>query len=195
MTVAVGERLSIQDVVAVARGEPAVLSDPARKRMEGAREVVDRKVAAGETVYGVTTGLGSLANVRLEPEEVRDLQHRLLRSHAVGVGPPLSEWEVRAMLLLRAHCLALGYSGVRPVVAERLIEFLNREVYPVVPEQGSLGASGDLAPLAHLALPLIGEGAVSFQGEPAPAMAALERAGLDALTLEPKEGLSLINGT
>src|SRR5437867_6832073 len=125
MTVAVGERLSIQDVVAVARGEPAVLSDPARKRMEGAREVVDRKVEAGETVYGVTTGLGSLANVRLEPDEVRRLQHDLLRSHAVGLGAPLSEWEVRAMLVLRAHVLALGYSGVRPEVVERLLDFLN----------------------------------------------------------------------
>ena len=195
MTVAVGERLSIQDVVAVARGEPAVLSDPARKRMEGAREVVDRKVAAGETVYGVTTGLGSLANVRLEPNEVRRLQHDLLRTHAVGVGQPLDEWEVRAMLLLRAHVLALGHSGVRPVVVERLLEFLRRDLLPVVPEQGSLGASGDLAPLAHLALPLVGEGHASYHGESMPGRMALERAGLEPLALEPKEGLSLINGT
>ena len=195
MPVVVGESLSIEDVVAAARGEPGELSPAARKRMEASRRVIDEKAKAGETVYGVTTGLGSLANVRLDPEEVRDLQHKLLRSHAVGVGPPLSEWEVRAMLLLRAHCLALGYSGVRPLVVERLIDFLNREVYPVIPEQGSLGASGDLAPLAHLALPLIGEGAVSFEGEPNPGAEALNRAGLEALTLEPKEGLSLINGT
>src|SRR5438874_10755207 len=130
MAVRIGEPLSIEDVVAVAKGAPAELSPDAERRMEASRAIVEQKVAAGETVYGVTTGLGSLANVRLEPEEVRDLQRKLLRSHAVGVGPPLSEWEVRAMLLLRAHCLALGYSGVRPVVVERLIEFLNREVYP-----------------------------------------------------------------
>ena len=133
--------------------------------------------------------------MRLRPEEVLRLQHDLLRSHAVGVGPPLSEWETRAMLLLRAQVLALGYSGVRPLVAERLVEFLNRDLLPVVPEQGSLGASGDLAPLAHLALPLIGEGEVSFQGDRMPARAALERAGLEPLDLDPKEGLSLVNGT
>jgi histidine ammonia-lyase len=195
MPVAVGESLSIDDVVAVARGEPAQLSPDAAKRMQRSREVVEEKVAAGETVYGLTTGLGSLANVRLEPEEVRRLHRNLLRSHAVGVGNPLSEWEVRAMLLLRAHVLALGYSGVRPVVVERLLEFLEHDVLPVVPEQGSLGASGDLAPLAHLALPLIGEGEVSCEGERMPASAALERAGLQPLELEPKEGLSLINGT
>src|SRR5206468_7480635 len=148
-----------------------------------------------QTVYGVNTGLGSLANVRLGPDEVRQLQHDILRSHAVGVGPSLGTLEVRAMLLLRAHVLALGHSGVRPIVVERLIDFLERDLLPVVPEQGSLGASGDLAPLAHLALPLIGEGAVSFEGEPAPAAEALKRAGLEALSLEPKEGLSLINGT
>jgi histidine ammonia-lyase len=193
--VLVGETLAIEDVVAVARGEDVELSPAARQRMEASRGVVEAVVRGGETVYGVTTGLGSLANVRLSGEEIRDLHHNLLRSHAVGVGPPLSEWEVRAMLLLRAHCLALGYSGVRPAVAERLIDFLNHEVYPWVPEQGSLGASGDLAPLAHLALPLIGEGVVSFEGEPAPAAEALERAGLEPLELEPKEGLSLINGT
>jgi len=163
--------------------------------MQASRRVVEAAVQSGAIVYGVTTGLGSLANVRLSAEEIRDLHRNLLRSHAVGVGPPLSEWEVRAMLLLRAHCLALGYSGVRPVVVDRLIQFLEREVYPWVPEQGSLGASGDLAPLAHLALPLIGEGAVSFEGEPTPARAALERVGIEPLELEPKEGLSLINGT
>jgi histidine ammonia-lyase len=193
--VLVGEPLSLADVVAVARGERVELSAGARARMGVSRGVIDRKVEAGETVYGVTTGLGSLANVRLHPDEVRALQPDLLRSHAVGVGPPLSEWEVRAMLLLRAHVLALGYSGVRPVLAERLVEFLNREILPIVPEQGSLGASGDLAPLAHLALPLIGEGEVSFEGNLIPAATALEKAGLEALSLEPKEGLALINGT
>jgi histidine ammonia-lyase len=163
--------------------------------MQASRRIVDDKVSAGETVYGVTTGLGSLATVRLAPEEVRRLQHDLLRSHAVGVGPPLGEREVRAMLLLRAHVLALGFSGVRPVVAERLIEMLNRGILPVVPEQGSLGASGDLAPLAHLALPLIGEGAVTYRGDRMSGRMALERAGIEPLALEPKEGISLINGT
>src|SRR3989442_5465277 len=195
MPVLVGERLSIQDVVAVARGEPVELSPAAAERMRAARDVVDAKVAAGATVYGVTTGLGSLANVRLQPEEVRRLQHDLLRSHAVGVGSPLGEWEVRAMLLLRAHVLALGYSGVRPVVVERLLDFLSHDVLPVVPERGSLGASGDLAPLAHLALPLIGEGDVSYHGQRMPAETALQKVGLEPLALEPKEGLALVNGT
>jgi histidine ammonia-lyase len=195
VTVRVGEPLTADDVAAVARGERAELADAARARMEAARSVVERKAAAGETVYGVTTGLGSLANVRLEAGEIRELQHDLLRSHAVGVGEPLSEWEVRAMLLLRAHVLALGHSGVRPLVVERLLLFLDRELLPVVPEQGSLGASGDLAPLAHLALPLIGEGEVSYRGERMTGAMALERAGLEPLALEPKEGLALVNGT
>src|SRR5438552_545841 len=159
MAVLIGEKLSIDDVVAVAGGAPAKISPEAARRMGASRAVVERKVEAGETVYGVTTGLGSLANVRLQPDEVRRLQHDLLRSHAVAVGPSLSEREVRAMLLLRAHVLALGHSGVRPLVVERLLEFLERDIIPIVPEQGSLGASGDLAPLAHLALPLAGRGA------------------------------------
>lgn len=195
MPVVVGEPLTLDDVLAVARGDSAELSPAAATRMEAARAVIDRKVDSGDTVYGVTTGLGSLANVRLEPDEVRRLQHDLLRSHAVGVGPALHEWEVRAMLLLRAHVLALGHSGVRPLVVERLLDLLNQEILPIVPEQGSLGASGDLAPLAHLALPLIGEGEVSYLGDRIPGHEALKRAGLEPLALEPKEGLSLINGT
>ncbi len=195
MPVLVGEPLTIADVVAVARGEPVELSAGARERMEASHRVVERKAEAGETVYGVNTGLGSLATVRLERDQIRLLQHDLLRSHAVGVGPALAEWEVRAMLLLRAHVLALGYSGVRPLVAERLIDFLNQDLLPVVPEQGSLGASGDLAPLAHLALPLIGEGHVSYRGESMPGAMALGRAGMQPIQLEPKEGLALVNGT
>ncbi|MDP8956277.1 MAG: histidine ammonia-lyase, partial [Actinomycetota bacterium] len=195
MPVVVGETLSLDDVVAVARGEPVELSSAARDRMAASRQVIEDKLKAGETVYGVTTGLGSLANVRLADDEVRRLQVDLLRSHAVGVGPPLNEWEVRAMLLLRAHVLALGYSGVRPVVVDRLISFLNEELLPLVPQQGSLGASGDLAPLAHLALPLIGEGDVSFKGERMPAEMALEKAGIEPIELEPKEGIALVNGT
>ncbi len=195
MTVLIGESLSVDDVVAVAGGESVALSPVARKRMEASRAVVAARVEAGETVYGVTTGLGSLASVLLQPGEVRRLQHDLLRSHAVAVGPPLAPPEVRAMLVLRAHVLALGHSGVRPLLAERLMEFLDRGILPVVPEQGSLGASGDLAPLAHLALPLIGEGEVSVGGDRMAADVALARAGLEPLALEPKEGLALINGT
>jgi histidine ammonia-lyase len=195
MQVQIGGALTVDDVHAVACGESVVVPDEVLRRIEASRAVVDDAVAKGETVYGVTTGLGSLANVRLAPDEVRQLQHDLLRSHAVGVGEWLGEWEVRAMMLLRAHVLALGYSGVRPVVVQRLVEFLNRDLLPMVPEQGSLGASGDLAPLAHLALPLIGEGEVSYEGDRVPGHVALERAGLEPLSLEPKEGLSLINGT
>jgi histidine ammonia-lyase len=195
VTIAIGGPLSVDDVVAVAKGEQVALPTDARERIERSRRVVEAKVAAGETVYGVTTGLGSLANVRLEPEEVRQLQHDLLRSHAVGVGPPLAKEEVRAMLLLRAHVLALGHSGVRSLLVERLVEFLNRDLIPVVPEQGSLGASGDLAPLAHLALPLIGGGEAILEGERLSGSAALERAGMKPLALEPKEGLALVNGT
>jgi histidine ammonia-lyase len=195
VTVAIGGPLSIEDVVAAARGEPVQLSPDAGERIDRSRSVIERKVAAGETVYGVTTGLGSLANVRLGPDEVRKLQHDLLRSHAVGVGPPLGREEVRAMLVLRAHVLALGHSGVRRVVVERLLDLLDRGLLPVVPEQGSLGASGDLAPLAHLALPLIGEGEVWFEGERMRSSEALGRARLDPLELDPKEGLALVNGT
>jgi histidine ammonia-lyase len=195
VAVGVGDHLSLEDVLAVARGEQVRLAPGATGRMQAARDVVDRKLAGGETVYGVTTGFGSLANVHLKPDEARTLQHSLLRSHAVGVGQPLNEWEARTMLLLRAHVLALGHSGVRPLVVERLLQFLNESVLPCVPEQGSLGASGDLAPLAHLALPLIGEGEVSYHGERMPGADALKRLGVEPLELEAKEGLALINGT
>jgi histidine ammonia-lyase len=193
--VLVGEPLTLDDVVLVARGERVVLAPAAVERMLTAQAVVDRAVDAGATVYGVNTGLGSLANVRLEPDQLRRLQHDLLRSHAVGVGAALGRAEVRAMLLLRAHVLALGHSGVRPVLVERLIDLVNNDVLPVVPEQGSLGASGDLAPLAHLALPLIGEGEATFDGERLRGGEALRRAGLEPIALEAKEGLSLVNGT
>ena len=195
MPVTIGETLTFQDVLAAVHGEEVRLSPAARARVETAHAVVDRKVAGGETVYGVTTGFGSLANVRLQPEEAEALQLGLLRSHAVAVGPPLSEYETRAMLLLRAHVLALGHSGVRPELVERLIDLLNHSVLPIVPEQGSLGASGDLAPLAHLALPLVGEGEVSFQGDRMPAKLALDSLGLRPMELQAKEGLALINGT
>ena len=163
--------------------------------MRAARAVVETKVAGGETVYGVTTGFGSLASVRIDPAEADELQHAIVRSHATAVGPLLSREEARAMLLLRAHVLALGHSGVRVELVERMVEMLNRDLVPAVPEQGSLGASGDLAPLANLALPLIGRGELLGPEGPVPAGPALEAAGLRALALQAKEGLALVNGT
>jgi histidine ammonia-lyase len=191
----VGEPLTLHDVVAVAAGAEVELAPAAVERIEAARAVVERAVASEATVYGITTGFGSLANVRIEPERADVLQERIVRSHATAVGRPLSREEARAMLLLRAHVLALGHSGVRVEVVERMVEMLNRDLVPVVPEQGSLGASGDLAPLANLALPLIGRGEVLEAGVASPAGEALARAGLGPLELRAKEGLALVNGT
>jgi histidine ammonia-lyase len=193
--VRVGEGLSLGDVVAVAHGEPVELGAEAVGRIEAAREVVRAKAEAGETVYGVTTGFGSLANVRIDRGATATLQHSILRSHATAVGRPLSHPEARAMLFLRAHVLALGHSGVRREVVERMVELLNRDLVPVVPERGSLGASGDLAPLASLALPLIGGGSLMVEGSPVPAATVLREAGLEPLELVEKEGLALVNGT
>ncbi|MGO9151561.1 MAG: histidine ammonia-lyase [Acidimicrobiales bacterium] len=194
-SVELGGPLRIEDVVEIARGARATLSDDVLRRVDASRHVVVAAVEAGSVVYGVTTGFGGLANVRLTPDHSTALQHGLLRSHAVAVGNELSAEEVRAMLALRAHVLALGHSGVRRDVVLRFVEMLERDVLPVVPEQGSLGASGDLAPLAHLALPVIGEGEVRLKGERLPAIEALRRCGLEPLVLEAKEGLALINGT
>jgi len=191
----VGESLSLEDVVAVARGADVEFGSDATRRMEAARDVVERAVAANRTVYGVTTGFGSLANERIEPVQADALQVGIVRSHATAVGRPLSREEARAMLLLRAHVLALGHSGVRPLVVERMVEMLNQDLIPVVPEQGSLGASGDLAPLANLALPLLGRGELLTGDGPTPAGPALRAAGLEPLDLRAKEGLALVNGT
>jgi len=193
--VRIGESLSLRDVVAVARGATVELSPSAAERMRAARAVVESKVASGETVYGVTTGFGSLANVRIAPEEAAALQRGIVRSHATAVGRPLSREEARAMLLLRAHVLALGHSGVRVAIVDRMVEMLNLDLVPVVPEQGSLGASGDLAPLATLALPLIGLGDVLVEDRTVPTAQALATAGLEPLDLQAKEGLALVNGT
>jgi histidine ammonia-lyase len=196
MTVAVGETLTLADVVAVADGAPVAFPGTARARVDAAREVIRAAVESGATIYGVTTGFGSLADVRIEPAQAAELQHGIVRSHATAVGPPLSREEARAMLLLRAHVLALGHSGVRPEVIDLMVEMLNQDVIPAVPQQGSLGASGDLAPLANLALPLIGHGSVlTPEGGVEPAVVALRRAGLEPLTLVAKEGLALVNGT
>ena len=196
MSVPIGGALPLEDVVAVARGEAAVeLPAEAAERMRVARAVVEAKVAADETVYGVTTGFGSLSMVHVSPEDAARLQERIVRSHAASVGEPLSVEETRAMLLLRAHVLALGYSGVRVELVERMVDMLNRGIVPVVPQQGSLGASGDLALLARLALPLIGAGEIWDEGRRSPAPAVLNEFGLEPLTLAAKEGLALVNGT
>jgi histidine ammonia-lyase len=181
-----GTGLSPADVVAVARaGAHVTLGAAAREEMERSAQVVATLVGGEEPAYGVSTGFGSLANVTIPDERREELQRALVRSHAAGMGPPVEREVVRAMMLLRARTLAMGRSGARPVVAERIIDLLNAGLTPVVPEHGSLGASGDLAPLAHCALVLIGEGEVLEDGEPP----------FEPLTLEAKEGLALINGT
>jgi histidine ammonia-lyase len=191
-----GHDLAVADVEAVARrGAEAQLDPAARDRMQRSRDVVDRLVAEEAVVYGVTTGVGALADRLIAAEDAEQLQENLLLSHAAGVGDPLPREIVRAMLLLRANTFGLGFSGVRPLVAERLLDFLRLGIHPVVPAQGSVGASGDLAPLAHLALPLIGRGHAELNGQVVPSLIALRETGLDALTLGPKEGLALLNGT
>jgi histidine ammonia-lyase len=163
--------------------------------MGPARRLVEQVVADDRTVYGITTGFGRLAGTRIDPEQAAQLQVRLLRSHAAGVGRRLGDRTVRAMLLLRARTLSQGHSGVRPIIVERLVEMLNRGLLPVVPGQGSVGASGDLAPFAHLALPLIGEGQIRVDGVEQDAATVLRAAGIEPLVLAAKEGLSLLNGT
>jgi histidine ammonia-lyase len=195
VTVAVGETLTLADVAAVATGAEVSFPASTRERVVAARAVVEDAVASGEVVYGVTTGFGALANVRVAPDRASDLQHGIVRSHATAVGRPLSRPEARAMLLLRAHVLALGHSGVRQELIDLMVAMLNADVIPAVPEQGSLGASGDLAPLANLSLPLIGAGEVLTDVGTEPAAEAMRRAGLAPLTLQAKEGLALVNGT
>ena len=174
-------------VVAVARrGAKVAISVQARSALEASARLVEAHAAAPDPVYGVSTGFGSLATTVIPPERREELQRALIRSHAAGMGPPVEDEVVRAMMLLRARSLALGYSGVRPVVVERIVELLNASITPAVPEHGSLGASGDLAPLAHVALALIGEGECA---------AAAAAAGISPITLRAKEGLALINGT
>jgi histidine ammonia-lyase len=184
-------------VVEVARtGTPVSLSDAGRDAMERSAAIVARLAESEEPVYGVSTGFGSLATTPIPSERREELQRSLIRSHAAGMGPPVEREVVRAMILLRARTLAMGYSGARPEVAEVLLAMLNARVTPVVPEHGSLGASGDLAPLAHCALAAIGEGEVmDAAGNRAPAAEALAAAGIEPLTLTAKEGLALINGT
>ena len=191
-----GQSLVIADVVAVARARAGVALDPvAGDRLTRVRAIVDGIVARHEVVYGITTGFGKLSDVAIPHSRLAELQVNLIRSHSVGVGPKLSEAETRAMMLLRANVLAKGCSGIRPIVVDQLLAMLNAGIYPPIPEQGSVGASGDLAPLAHLALGLIGEGTLIRDGHEAPAAEVLRVAGLAPVSLAPKEGLALINGT
>src|SRR3989475_6755909 len=191
-----GRSLDLDDVAAVARrGERVRLLAAAARRVEANRRALERSISEGAVAYGITTGFGELANVAIPEADVRKLQLNLLRSHAVGQGEPLRTDEARASILLRANTLALGRSGVRKVLVARLLDLLNRRVHPVIPSRGSLGASGDLAPLAHLGLVLVGEGRAEYRGRTFAGREALRRAGVAPLVLESKEGLAIINGT
>src|SRR5438093_4002222 len=191
-----GEQISLVQLAAVAfEGEAVCISPAARPRILASRKAIEQTVEREAVLYGVNTGFGKLSDVRISHGELRQLQLNLVRSHACGIGNPLSEAEVRAMTVLRANVLVLGFSGIRFEVIELLCEMLNRRVCPVVPEKGSVGASGDLAPLAHLALSLIGEGEAFFEGQRMTSAEALRRAQLTPLQLEAKEGLALLNGT
>ncbi len=192
-----GNSLTIAETCAAARARTAdvALAAEARAAMERSRAVVDRLAAGDDPIYAVNTGVGLLAGVRIPREQLDQLQRNVVRSHAAGVGEPLAREVVRAMMLIRANVLAKGFSGIRPLIAERLCEMLGRGVTPVVPSQGSVGASGDLAPLAHMALVLIGEGEAEFEGAVFDGGEALRRAGIEPVELHPKEGISLINGT
>jgi histidine ammonia-lyase len=196
MVVLDGDRLAIEQVIAVAvHQDTAALAPESVEKMLRSRSVVERLAAGDEPVYGVNTGVGLLADVRVPPADLEQLQRNVVRSHAAGAGDPLAREEVRAMMLIRANVLAKGFSGIRPVVAERLCQMLDRGVTPVVPSQGSVGASGDLAPLAHMALVLMGEGEAEFAGARMPGGEALRLAGIEPLALASKEGISLLNGT
>jgi histidine ammonia-lyase len=198
MTAAVvidGNSLTIDDVFAVAHGASVALAPAVLGRMRATRRVVEALVERNEVAYGVTTGFGKLSEVAIPRDRLAELQVNLVRSHAAGVGPLMPEREVRALMLLRANVLAKGYSGARPQLADLLVGMLNAALHPPVPEQGSAGASGDLAPLAHLALSMIGEGSLSTGAAAGPADAMLRQAGLLPITLGAKEGLTLINGT
>jgi histidine ammonia-lyase len=191
-----GRSLALDDVVAAAEGGERIRIAPAAlSRMEASRRRVDAALSGIAPVYALNTGVGLLANIRLDETEIKAMQVNLIRSHCCGVGSPLPTAVVRGMMLIRANVLAKGLSGIRPIVAERICDLLNHKITPVIPSRGSVGASGDLAPLAHMALALIGEGDAEYEGKVLPAAACLERAGLKPLTLLGKEGISLLNGT
>ena len=197
--VRIGRPLTLKDLEDVAvRRRPVSFDPEARARVERSRAAIDAIALEGDAaarVYGVNTGFGALSETRISASDIRALQRNLVRSHSTGVGPSLSAPEVRGMMLLRAQVLALGHSGVRGLLVDTLVAMLNKGLHPRIPAQGSVGASGDLAPLAHLALAMIGEGEAEFGGRLLPGAQALEAAGIAPVVLEAKEGLALINGT
>ena len=190
-----GHTLTLEDVERIARGARGALTPQAKRRVTASRRAVDDATRGGRQVYGVNTGFGQLAGVGIPPDKLAELQVNLIRSHAAGTGAPLSGDVVRAILALRANCLARGHSGIRLATLASLLDLIAADVLPVVPEQGSVGASGDLAPLAHIALGLIGEGDATVAGRRMTARAALKRKRLKPVSLAPKEGIALINGT
>jgi len=191
-----GETLTIEDVVDVARrNTTVVVSDQAREKVKEAREALERLVKKNKTIYGVTTGFGAFGNVTIAPKDLKKLQVNLIRSHSSGVGKPLSREVTRALMLLRANTLAKGHSGIRVETLDALVQMINKRVHPVIPEKGSVGASGDLAPLSHMVLVLIGEGEAEYRGAVMSGKDAMEKAGVSPITLDMKEGVALNNGT
>ncbi|EZP78465.1 histidine ammonia-lyase [Parageobacillus genomosp. 1] len=196
MVILTGNTLTIEEVKRVLyNGELVIASEESMKAVERSRKAVEDIVAKQQIVYGINTGFGKFSDVLIDANDVEQLQVNLIHSHACGVGEPFPEEVSRAMLLLRANALLKGYSGVRPIVIERLLDLINARIHPVIPQQGSLGASGDLAPLAHLALVLVGEGEVFYYGKRMPALEAMSKEGIAPIALKAKEGLALINGT
>ena len=191
-----GNRLTVEEVFAVtSQQERVTLTREALEKMNASRRAVEAAIEGTHPVYALNTGVGLLANIRLGDQQLEEMQINLVRSHCCGVGEPLSKEVVRGMMLIRANVLAKGLSGIRPIVAERICDFLNHDITPIVPSRGSVGASGDLAPLAHMALALIGEGHATFRGEVLPVADCLAATGLPATKLLAKEGISLLNGT
>ena len=192
----VGTHVTVEDVVRVGRfKEKVFVSKETMEKLEKSRRVVEEILEKGKAVYGINTGFGALANVRISPEDLDLLQRNILLSHSAGVGEPLEEEIVRGMMFLRVVSLSKGFSGVRPVVVEKIVDFLNEGITPYVPSKGSVGASGDLAPLSHTFLPLIGEGFVLRDGKPVKASVVLKEKGISPISLKEKEGLALVNGT
>jgi histidine ammonia-lyase len=191
-----GESVTIDQVCVVARRrEKVALNSAAKKKMQISRDYIEKRIAGGEVMYGINTGFGAFSSVRISDSELEELQRNLIRSHSMGVGDPFSQEQTRGILFLRANALSRGHSGIRPAVVEKILEFLNHDIIPVIPQQGSVGASGDLAPLSHLALALIGEGEVwSHDGKVVSVMPILKEKKITPLVLQAKEGLSLING-
>ena len=186
-----GNDLTLEEMVDIAReGCKVSIKESAIERVKKSRAIIDDIVEEGKGVYGVTTGFGEFCNVSISKEDCRTLQRNLICSHACGYGPKFSNDVVRAIMLLRANALSKGFSGIRPNTLQTLIEMINKGVYPIIPEKGSLGASGDLAPLAHMVLPMIGEGEAEYKGEILPGSIAMEKAGITIIELDAKEGFS-----